>query len=260
VSLDFKAQPDPSREAINQWVEKQTRDMIKNLLAPGVIKKDTELVLTNAVYFKGSWLQAFKKSLTKDGEFQVSPSKKKTVPFMNQKAKFPYMENSELQAVRLPYKGSALAMEIVLPKVGVELDAIEKKLSVSGFEELWKLPFLTEVEISLPKFKAESSFELAPTISAMGMPLAFDRSKANFQGIRKPEPGKNLYISHVIHKAFADVNEEGTEAAAATAVVMTLGGGMLQAPKVFKADRPFLYFIRDLRSGAILFMGRYAQP
>lgn len=258
--LDFQKQTEPSREKINKWVEQQTRDKIKDLLKPGIITKDTDLVLTNAIYFKGSWVQAFKKEMTRDDQFQVSPAQKKSIPFMNMTSRFLYTENPELQYLRLPYKGNDLVMDILLPNQGVPLSAIEQKLNSQVFADIIKQAGSNEVEVSLPKFKAESEFDLGEILSAMGMPLAFAKFKANFRGMRKLNPGENLYISKVVHKAFVDVNEEGTEAAAATAVVMASTESVPPLPKIFKADRPFLFFIRHLKSGAILFMGRYSQP
>ena len=258
--LDFKSQPDPSRVKINQWVQQQTRDKIKDLLKLGTITVHTDLVLTNAIYFKGSWVQAFKKEKTKDDQFQTSPTQKKSIPFMHLKAGFHYMENSDVQYLQLPYKGNDLVMDILLPKPGVQLSAIEQNLNSQVFKNLTEQASGSEVEVSLPKFKAESELDLGDTLSSLGMPLAFDKSKANFQGLRKLNAGENLFISKVVHKAFVDVNEEGTEAAAATAVEISAITSIPAPPKIFKADRPFLFFIRHLQSGTILFMGRYSQP
>ena len=175
---------------------------------------------------------------------------------------FRYAENADMQFLEMNYLGNELAMDILLPKDGVELSSIEKKISTSVLEELNGKSSFEDVQVSIPKFKTESSMSLKETLTAMGMPLAFDEEKANFHGMRKILPGKNLYISKVMHKAFVDVDEEGTEAAAATAVVMGIGTGRpsrLQ-PKIFKANRPFIFLIRHLSSGAILFMGRYTQP
>jgi serpin B len=260
IPLDFEKQTEPSREKINRWVEQQTNDKIKDLLKPGTITKKTDLVLTNAIYFKGSWTEAFKKELTKEEEFQIDSTRKKTIPFMNRSARLRYFENEELQYLQLPYKGHDLVMEIILPRTGIQYAAVEQKLTSKAIAEYTQQAETQEVEVSLPKFKAESEFELGSTLSEMGMPLVFDKSKANFRGMRKLKSDENIYISKVIHKAFVDVNEEGTEAAAATAVVIAMTESMAAAPKIFKANHPFIFFIRHLKSGAILFMGRYSQP
>ena len=260
VSMNFKGEPDPSRIKINEWVQEQTKDKIKDLLSPGLITASTDLVLTNAMYFKGSWVYSFDKENTKDGEFQVSTTQKKLIPFMHLKKGFGYTENSELQYLQLPYKGDQLVMDIILPKPEVQLSSIEQKLSTQFFTDLTKQAFPQEVYLSLPKFKAESELKLAETLKTLGMPLAFNREMANFEGIRKLNPTERLYISAVVHKAFVDVNEEGTEAAAATAVVVDYALSSPPPPKIFKANRPFLFFIRHLKSNTILFMGRYSQP
>ncbi len=147
-----------------------------------------------------------------------------------------------------------------MPKQGVQLSAIEQKLNSQVFADIIKQARSYEVDVSLPKLKAESEFDLDKILSAMGMPLAFEKFKANFRGMRKLSPGENLYISKVVHQASVDVNEEGTQAAAATAVVMTVTESVPPPPKIFKADRPFLFFIRHLKSGVIPFIGRYSQP
>lgn len=263
--VDFKNQPDPSREKINLWVQQQTRDKIKDLLKPGVITNDTDLVLTNAIYFKASWANAFKKEMTASDQFHMSPTQKKLISFMHITKEFRYMENSELQYLQLPYKGNELIMDVLLPKPGVLLSMIEQKLNSQVFLDMNKKTILYNIEVSLPKYKTESEFDLGKTLSILGMPLAFDEHNANFKGMRPLVPNENLYISKVIHKAFVDVTEDGTEAAAATAVVMARMMGAFPSeppppPKIFKANRPFLFFIRHLKSGVILFMGRYSQP
>lgn len=262
VPLDFKNQTESSRVTINQWVEKQTENKIKDLLKPGVIKADTELVLTNAVYFKGNWDEEFDKSQTTDDIFYLSTQQKKSIPFMHMKSNFNYAENAKWQYLQIPYKGKELVMEILLPRESLTLTSLEQKLNLQTFSELALHAQPDDVIVALPRFKAESEFDMEQILATLGMPLAFDSSKANFKGIRKLNPGETLYISKVIHKAYVDVNETGTEAAAATAVVAVLGSALVpqKQPKTFKADRPFLFFIRHLNSGSILFMGRYSKP
>jgi serpin B len=260
VALDFKKQPEPSRLKINQWVQQQTKDKIKDLLQAGTVTPATDLILTNAVYFKGVWTEPFKKDLTKPELFQISTTEKKSIPFMHTKEHFRYGESADLQLLEMSYKGSELVMDILLPKLGINLSQFEKKIDSAAVEELIGKSFREEVEVSMPKFKTESQLSLRENLVSLGMPLAFDRGKADFHGIRNIPPGENLFISAVIHKAFVDVNEEGTEAAAATAVTMDEAAWVPKPPQVFKADRPFVFLIRHVKSGAILFLGRYSKP
>lgn len=260
--LDFKLQAEASRKTINQWVEKQTANKIQELLPAGAIDQNTILVLTNAVYFKSNWQQEFEKSLTRNEDFHFS-KKTKSIPFMHMTSYLNYAENSDCQFLQLPYKGNEMVMEILLPSEKLSISNLEKKLNPQLISELSTNAKIIKVNVSLPKFKTESSFELNSTLSKMGMPLAFDPGKANFQGMKKINSNENIYISKAIHKAFVDIDEAGTEAAAATAVVMTLDAAMPQQHepiKVFKANRPFLFFIRHLKSGSLVFMGRYSVP
>lgn len=257
--LDFAADPDGSRKTINRWAEKETREKIKDLLPPGSIMAATRLVLTNAVYFKGQWAAAFDKADTQDADFRLTPGQKIAVPTMNKTARFRYAELPDCQVLELPYKTGSVAMLIVLPKQVDGLAEVEKSLGADKLGQ-W-LPNLRqqEVRVALPRVRMTATFRLGDALKAMGMPLAFDPAKADFSGMNGgKEP---LWIGEVIHKAFVDVNEEGTEAAAATAVVMP--GAALRDPAppvVFRADHPFLFFIRDTRTGCILFAGRVADP
>ena len=259
VLLDFKTKTETARSDINQWVQNQTQGKIKDLLKPGMISKEIELVLTNAIYFKGSWAHEFLKDSTVDGTFHPSASTKHPVQFMNQTNNFLYNETVDLQYLQLAYKGQ-LVMDVLLPKAGVTLGSIESKLTTSMFFDLVKQPQHREVSVTLPKFKVESQFDLGDTLAQLGMPLAFDRHKANFRKIRKLGADETLSISKVIHKAFVEVNEEGTVAAAATAVTMIPTSSVGPPPTEFKADRPFMFFIRHTESGAILFAGRFQSP
>lgn len=256
--LDFKQAADPSREKINQWVAENTQQKIKDLLQPGTITPQTDLVLTNAIYFKGQWYSTFEKSNTKPDPFFMTGGKTKKVPFMTLQKRMSYYFDDQMQIVELPYKGGELVMSLILPNKDVPLAKVE---TVDVLKNLGKLSS-REVICTIPKFKIESKFDLNENLSQMGMPLAFDKNKANFKGIRKMIPGENLFISKVVHKAFVDVDENGTEAAAATAVVMMPTSAMMPAgpPAVFKADHPFLFLIRHHRTGAILFMGRVSEP
>ncbi len=257
---DFRNQPEPARFTINKWVEAQTKDKIKDLLPPGTITSLTDLVLTNAIYFKGSWFSPFKKEQTKDEPFFISKDQRKSVPMMHQTDSFLYAETKEYQYVQLPYAGDELVMDIILPTPAMGLAMTESKLGLKEYAQIYQGAYSEELQLSLPKFKTEQSLDLNDQLVKLGMPDAFHPRKANFRGMRNLKPDENLYISKVIHKAFVDVNEKGTEAAAATAVVMAMTESIPKPPIVFKADRPFLFFIRHVKSGTVLFMGRYSQP
>jgi serpin B len=260
--VDFAGATEAARQTINAWIEKQTRDKIKDLLKPGILDAMTRLVLTNAIYFKGKWAEEFDKKATRDGDFYVTPEKKVATPLMHRTAKFGYFEGDGLQALELPYQGDRLAMVVLLPKRNVPpgakdgLAALEASLSADKVAEWVGKLRRREVEVALPRFKTTAEFSLAEVLAAMGMKDAFDSGCADFSGMNGK---KDLFISAVVHKAFVDVNEEGTEAAAATAVVIRPenGGG---GPPEFRADHPFLFLIRDTRTGAILFLGRILDP
>ena len=246
-----------ARKAINAWVEKQTKDKIKELIQPGVFTRLTRLVLTNAIYFKGDWASKFKEENTKPAPFYVTEEKSVEVPMMYQKGQFAYTEGEDAQVLVLPYKGDELSMLIVLPKKPSLLPSIERELTLKNLKvELERLR-KQEVKVYLPKFKITwGVFKLNDILKAMGMKDAFSLPPADFSGMTGR---KDLFISHVLHKAFVEVNEEGTEAAAATAVVMDRESAPAPPP-VFRADHPFVFMIRDNRSGTILFMGRVTNP
>jgi serpin B len=250
--VDFKGATEDARQTINAWVEKQTQDKIKELLLRGVLSVDTRLVLTNAIYFKGDWASQFKKDRTFDSAFHITADKSATVPMMNQEGEFRYSYSPEMQALELPYAGKGLSMVVLLPQKVDGLADLENNLSAEKLD-LWlgRLAKVRDLEVSLPKFKATSQFSLKAQLSGMGMPTAFSNG-ADFSRMADA----HLFISAVIHKAYIDVNEEGTEAAAATAVVVDGDS----APPRFWADHPFLFLIRDNRSGSVLFMGRVTDP
>jgi len=253
--LDFKRAYEAARLKINAWVEEKTRNKIKDLIKPGVLNSLTRLVLTNAIYFKGNWESQFKKSKTEEAPFWLAPDKSIEVPTMTQKQKFRYMENDSLQMLELPYAGNELSMIVLLPKKVDGLLHLEAALTVKNLTTWMDLLREREIMVFLPKFKMASQFNLGHTLASMGMPDAFDPS-ADFSGM---DGTKMLYISAVIHKAFVDVNEEGTEAAAATAVAMKLLS-MPAPPPVFRADHPFVFLIRHNPSESILFLGRVVNP
>jgi serpin B len=259
--LDFKKSVEPSRVHINQWVEKQTRDKIKDLLQPTIIGPDTRLVLVNAIYFKGSWEKAFDKKATRPAPF-TSGGKTFDVPTMVQKQLAGFAEHDGVQVLSLPYKsgtGARLSMLVLLPAKPDGLPALESTLATKGVGDWIKDLQKHEVQVFLPKFKLESSLSLKDNLGALGMKSAFDCSPhttADFSGM---DGARDLCISAVVHKAFVDVNEEGTEAAAATAVVVIRASAVMQTP-VFRADHPFILAIVDDASKSILFMGRVNDP
>lgn len=256
-ALDFAKDTEGARKTINSWVEERTKDKIRELLKPGVLDADTRLVLTNAIYFKGDWASAFDKKATRDAIFHPTLDSGRKVQTMSQTADFPYAETDLLQALELPYKGNALSMVVLLPRKEKEMAALEAGLSPDSLQKWIAALGEQEVEVSLPRFKLEpDSIDLKKTLSDMGMPDAFNETRADFSGTTNDPQG--LHVSEVIHKAFIDVNEEGTEAAAATAVAMKPNG--IPDIKTFRADRPFLFLIRDKRTGSILFMGRVTNP
>jgi len=253
--VDFH-NPEPARQTINRWVEQQTKDKINDLFQPGTIDASTRLVLANAIYFKGTWANQFQPNATNDAPFKTGDSSNK-VPMMHQKERFGYAEGDDWQALEMRYAKSTLAMNVILPRAVDGLDKLEGKLTTTWLGEALKSLKSEEVIVSLPRFKATIGFDLTRTLAAMGMAKAFTPD-ADFS---RMSSGDRLMISAVVHKAFVDVNEEGTEAAAATGVGIRLAAAPIrQEPKVFNADHPFLVLIRDTATGTALFLGRVANP
>ena len=256
--VDFKTAAEAARATINAWVEKETREKIKDLLPRGSVTGMTRLVLTNAIYFKGDWRDKFKKEQTKDLPFTTADGKKADAPLMHRVGRYLYAETDGYQVLDLPYAGNRVSMTVVLPRKPDGLPAVEKELTGEKLAAVLKgLRPEKEVHVHLPKFKVEKAFTLNAPLKALGMKSAFDG--ADFGGMHTG--GEQLDISAVIHKAFVDVNEEGTEAAAATGVVIATTSAPVPAkPKYFRADRPFLYLIRDQKTASVLFMGRLSEP
>ena len=255
TNLDFINETEKSRLIINKWVEEQTNDKIKNLVTRGSVGSLTRLVLTNAIYFKGFWLRQFDKKDTKEEDFVVSPGNAIKVNMMHltgRGVEFNYAETDKLQILELPYEGEELSMLILLPKEN-SLESVEGSLNAEKLSELKGLLRKEEVDIYMPKFKFETKYFMAEDLCRMGMPKAFSGS-ADFSGMTGK---RDLFISQVIHQAFVDVNEEGTEAAAATAVIMKMG---LSEIRTFKADHPFIFVIQERETGNILFLGRVVNP
>jgi serine protease inhibitor len=298
--VDFKHNADRERQVINAWVEEQTNKRITNLIPPGCIDADTRLVLTNAIYFKGEWKSPFDAGSTKEDDFTAAGEKLR-VPLMHKDflrdaryAAFTadgrlfetpqevpaghapdpatvYPGKGGFTLAELPYKGDDLAMVAILPQDTDGLEELEKKLTGENMQSwLGKLQART-VHVFLPKFKLDTSYKMKDALSDLGMPRAFanpNRPKgAQFDGMSaSTDPEDRLFIGAVLHKAFVEVNEKGTEAAAATAVLMPLAAAAYRPPKVvpfiptFRADRPFLFAIRDVKTGTILFVGRLTNP
>jgi serpin B len=239
-------------------VEDQTEDKISDLIPAGALPQDSKLVLTNAVYFKGDWTEPFDKKRTKEDDFHVTATDKIKTSLMHQQDDFRYAAMDGLQVLELAYGDESLSMVVLLPEKVNGLAELEAKLTHDNLQRWTSALRSREVDVYLPKFKTTASFELNGTLKELRMPSAFDPQQADFSGMTG---GRDLFISKVIHKAFVDVNEEGTEAAAATGIIMAPTGMPIEEPPpVFRADRPFVFMIRDNRNGAILFLGRLINP
>jgi serpin B len=257
ASVDFH-QPEAARETINKWVEDKTQNKIKNLIPSPSSIRGARLVLTNAVYFKGDWKDQFNKSLTEEQPFHVTASQQINAPLMHQKHKFRYAAADDVQLLDMPYGDGSLSMVALLPMKTDGLDKLEEQLSTASLDKWLGEARTRDVTVFFPKFRTTAEFQLAGELKAMGMPSAFDASSADFSGI---DGKRDLLISAVLHKAFVDVNEEGTEAAAATGVVVRpMAMRRPDPPVIFRADHPFVFMIRDNRSGTILFLGRIIDP
>jgi len=252
--LDFINAPEESRVTINNWVSDRTEGKIKDLIPQGVIDEMTRLILTNAIYFNAAWLNPFSKDMTHDGTFHLLEGSEVTVPMMKQTESFGYAEGKGYQAVELPYDGGQLSMIILLPESG-QFDSFEQSLHANYASAILKDLEDKQVTLTMPIFEFESQFSITDTLAAMGMPVAFS-DEADFSGMTG---NRELTITDVLHKAFVSVDEAGTEAAAATAVVVGLTSAPEQPVQV-TVDRPFIFLIRDIETDAILFVGRVMNP
>jgi serpin B len=253
--LDFANAPEASRQTINDWVSEQTEERIEDLIPQGVIDPLTRLVLTNAIYFNGAWAESFEANETKDGPFYLPNGSEVTVPMMRNSARYGYAQGDGYQAVELPYDGDELSMVILLPEGGTP-EALENSLDGSAVGAILDDLRYQQVALTLPKFELESEFGLSGALAALGMPDAFS-GNADFSGM---DGVRDLFIQEVVHKAFVTVDEEGTEAAAATGVVMGLLSAAPAQPIKVTVDHPFLFLIRDVQTGTILFVGRVVNP
>jgi len=252
--LDFITETEKSRLAINQWVSDQTEGRIEDLIPQGAIDALTRLVLTNAIYFNAAWEYPFNEKVTADSPFYLLDGGQVIVPMMKQTESFGYTEGEGYQAVELQYDGGELSMVILVPEAG-EFEAFEEGLRAQQVFDIISELQLTEVALTMPRFEFDSEFSLKDTLADMGMPIAFSGA-ADFSGMTGK---RELAISDVVHKAFVAVDEAGTEAAAATAVIV----GLTAVPEPLvevTINRPFIFLIRDIETGAILFVGRVLNP
>ncbi len=255
--VDFASQTASARRAINSWVEQRTQSKIKDLIQPGDLTDRTRLVLTNAIYFKGRWSEPFETGATEEANFHVDAKQDVRVPMMHRTSGLAYWAGDGLKVVALPYSRGDLSMVILLPDKADGMEALEAGLTAKNLAKWLDGLRPNEVKVSLPRFATSSRFKLADVLKAMGMSQAFSPGPSDFSGISTEE---DLSLSEVIHQAFVDVNEEGTEAAAATAVVQSPPSPVPPPPVEFRADHPFVFLIRDKARGSILFLGRVANP
>lgn len=252
--VDF-AQSEAARQLINDWVAEQTEQKIEDLIPEGALNDLTRLVLANAIYFKGNWVYPFDQDATRPADFNLLDGSTASVPMMALSATLPYTRGDGYQAVQMSYRESNTSMVAVVPDVGT-FEAFEQGLDAAALEEVLAGFSSAQVELKMPKFKVESSFGLRDALQEMGMPLAFDPDQADFSGM---SAAPDMFISDVVHKAYVNVDEEGTEAAAATAVIV--GVTSMPAETVqLTIDRPFLFLIIDRTNNTILFMGRVVNP
>lgn len=264
-TLDFMKNPGGAAKHINTWVATQTRERIHDLIPPNALNKDTRLVLANAVYLKAPWANEFNASATQPGPFHFAGGQSADVPMMMRQDAFGYAKHDGFVAVAIPYSGEELQFLVLLPDTAVGLPGLESKLTPQLLMECARLKD-EDIVLYLPKFKLEPPlFALRKTLETLGMESAFDvpQGSANFDGIAPRRPNDYLYISNVFHKTFVEVDEKGTEAAAATAVVMMRATAHFEEkpnPIEVRVDRPFVFAIQHRPSGACLFVGRVADP
>ena len=251
--LDFINSPEPSRVTINDWVSQQTNNRINDLLPQGSIDSLTRFVLTNAIYFDAAWQDPFAKESTHNQTFNLLDGSTVTVPMMSRDGGYSYIKGTGYQAIELPYDGNEVAMDIIMPDAG-QFTAFESAMTADQINGIIGSLQNSFIALTMPKFSFDSSFSLKFALSALGMPIAFDPNQADFSGITG---NTDLHISDVVHKAFVAVDEEGTEAAAATGVII----GIAAAPQTtLTIDRPFVFLIRDIKTGTIIFVGRVLNP
>ncbi len=255
--VDFINDAEPSRQLINAWVEEYTNDRIKDLFAPGILNSETRLVLVNAIYFKADWKTPFKKEATTNEDFRLKENESVPVPMMKLNKEFLYHESDSAQYLNLPYANSALSMTVILPKQFGKIGELDSDWLAGEAATVRRQMRSQEIQLSIPRFKMQSQFLLATPLQKLGISQAFT-DDADFSRMTTAD---QLKISHVIHKAFVEVNEQGTEAAAATGIAMGVTSApMPDQPIVFRVDQPFLFYICHEPSSAILFAGRVVDP
>jgi serpin B len=263
-AVDFHDASEKARGVINEWVEGQTEKRITDLVPAGSVTRDTRLVLVNAIYFLGDWARPFAKEATRPQPFHLSPAATKDVPTMQQTETFGWMRGDGFQALEMPYQGNAFSLVVLLPDAVDGLKALEDRLTADMLARTAGALAPKRVAVALPKFEVNpsESLPLSRVLAALGMKAAFDRRRADFTGIANPpDPEDRLFVSEVFHKAFVRTDEKGTEAAAASAVMMPRVASMpIDEPIPFRADHPFLFLMRDKASGLVQFMGRVADP
>lgn len=265
--VNFRGDSERARSTINRWVESKTNDRIRNLLSPANVTPKTRSVLVNAVYFKSDWSIPFDKAATKSDRFTLASGKTVMRPLMNRKGDVQFAEHDGVKALALPYRGGETEMLFLLPNRADGLRALEGSLTAAALAE-WVARLdqgFPQVIVSIPRFKIENRFELADDLKSLGMITPFSND-SDFSAMKVVDPASanredwNLKIDNVVHQVFVEVEEKGTEAAAAAAIttILITGTRAVREPKVFRADHPFLFLIRDRRTGAILFIGRYS--
>ncbi len=260
--IDFRADPEAARKTINGWVAEKTEQRIEDLIPPRVLDADTRLVIVNAIYFLADWAEPFDKAQTSDAPFHVSPARTEKVPTMHRTDGYRIAQGDGAALLELPYQGETASMYVLLPDKRDGLAALERRLPATLAALQGKLAE-QRVAVSLPTFVIDppASLRLVPALKALGIKQLFDPDRADLTGIANPpDPKDRLYVSDVLHKAFVKVDEKGTEAAAATAVVVARSGGMPAKPIAFTADHPFLFLIVDKTTGLVLFIGRVVEP
>jgi len=258
--VDFRNGAETAR-VMNQWVEDRTRQKIRNIIPPGSVDATTRMVLLNAVYFNGKWAQPFREDSTQDAPFYLEGGGEVQAPLMYQRGGMRYLQASRFQAVELSYRAGNVSMLVFLPNRRDGLRDLEEALTPSLLRDTVEEMVTQEIDLVLPRFKiAPQGVEVGGPLDTLGMSLAFDSSRADFSGVNGREPAEDgsWFLSHICHKALVETNEVGTEAAASTALWMVLS--ISGRPPVVRADHPFLFAIRDSKSGAILFLGRVADP
>ncbi len=253
--LDFKANPQAGRQVINDWVAKQTADKIQDLIPPSALDANTRLVLTNAIYFNAQWLSQFQETSTQPGPFTLLDGNQVSAPMMNISKMFAFYQGSGVSAVEMPYVGGQVSMVLIVPDAG-KFASFEQGLNAAQWDKISAGLKYNQVNLSMPKFKFSSEFTLNDALAKLGMTDGFTPGKADLSGM---DGSHNLFISKALHKAYINVDEKGTEAAASTAVAIGLTS-IPANPVDLKIDRPFLFLIQDKPTGAILFLGRVTNP